>query len=95
MNQRNLIIALALGAFTFALLIAAPQARAAVSTTNGNGVTSLANPPGQEKKDDVKNGKDKPKRSKKNDDKDGDPDDGDAGHGNDDKKKPNDGPAND
>jgi hypothetical protein len=45
----------------------------------------------------VKVPKDKPKRSKKNpnDDKDGDPDDGNAGGGNDDKKLPNDGPAND
>jgi hypothetical protein len=47
--------------------------------------------------DKVKVPKDKPKRSKKNpnDDKDEDPDDGNAGGGNDDKKLPNDGPAND
>jgi hypothetical protein len=47
--------------------------------------------------DKVKVPKDKPKRSKKNpnDDKDEDPDDGNAGGGNDNKKLPNDGPAND
>ena len=92
-------VRLALVGFVFALAlsIAAPSTRAtAVSLVDDErSVTTLAAAEKAKPKDDVVNGKDKPKRSKKNDDKDGDPDDGDAGSGNDNKEKPNDGPAND
>ena len=74
------------------LVLSTRSAPAATSFPAGfNSATKLAKDDVAAKKDD------KPKKTKKNknDDKDGDPDDGNAGKGNDDKKLPNDGPAND
>src|SRR5688572_5111993 len=86
-----------IAAVVFALALFARPVSAATSS-KPEGISAADNQAVALAKDDVKaDKKDKPKKSPKNpnDGKDDDPDDGNAGGGNDDKKLPNDGPAND